>query len=94
MSKKPGLRKYINEHCKGCIYDCGAAGTWRQQVTLCTIKSCELYPVRPVTKSPIPESVLNYYFVPEVERAFYRRSRPPEGPITEHNKVEECPSEG
>ena len=50
MSKKPTLRDRINAHCKGCIYDANSGlGTWRQQVEGCTVKSCELYPVRPVS---------------------------------------------
>jgi len=55
------LRKPINEMCRSCIYDNLAAGTWRQQVTLCPVKSCALYKVRPQTKSAVPDSVLSYY---------------------------------
>ena len=55
------LRKAINQHCKSCAYDDLAAGTWRQQVTLCGVKSCALYDVRPKSTRPIPESVLSYY---------------------------------
>ncbi len=93
VKKSRSLRKHINDHCKTCIYDYSAAGTWRQQVTLCTVKSCALYPVRPVTKAPIPESVLDYYQVTGVERAFYRLERPLEGAFTEHNESEVYPSE-
>ena len=59
----PSLRKRINQHCKSCVYDQNAAGTWRQQVTLCSVKSCALYDVRPKSTRPIPESVLSYYGV-------------------------------
>jgi len=94
MSKKPRLRKCINDNCRSCIYDSSAAGTWRQQVTLCTIKdNCALYPVRPVTKAPIPESVLDYYQITGAERAFYRLSRYPEGPVSKGNEPEGYPSE-
>jgi hypothetical protein len=55
------LRKAINQNCKDCVYDEIAAGTWRQQVTLCSAKSCALYAVRPKSTRPIPESVLSYY---------------------------------
>ena len=49
QTKKPGLRTAINEKCKECIYDPDRGiGTWRQQVTACTSRSCPLYPVRPV----------------------------------------------
>jgi len=57
------LRKAINKNCKNCIYDDLAAGTWRQQVFLCSVKSCALYDVRPKPTRPIPESVLSYYGV-------------------------------
>jgi len=93
VKKSRSLRKHINDHCKTCIYDYSAAGTWRQQVTLCSVKNCALHPVRPVTKAPIPESVLDYYQVAGAERAFYGCSRPPQGPLTEHNESEVCPSE-
>ena len=58
------------------------------------MNKCALYPVRPVTKAPVPESVLDYYLVTGAERAFYRLSRHREGPFTEHNESEEYPSEG
>ena len=61
------LRKRINQNCKDCIYDPYAAGTWRQQVTLCAVKECSLYPVRPITQSPIPKPVLDYYQVSDEE---------------------------
>jgi len=57
------LRKAIDQNCKNCAYDEIAAGTWRQQVTLCSVKSCALYDVRPKSTHPIPESVLSYYGV-------------------------------
>ena len=57
------LRKAIDKHCKECIYDDLAAGTWRQQVTLCSVESCPLYEVRPKTTHSIPESVLSFYGV-------------------------------
>lgn len=49
--KSISLRKSINDHCKSCIYDpLSGNGTWRKQVTDCTVKSCNLYNVRPVSK--------------------------------------------
>jgi hypothetical protein len=63
------LRKRIDQHCKSCIYDSLAPGTWRQQVTLCSVKSCPFHDVRPKTGYPIPESVLSYY---EVENDQYQ----------------------
>ena len=86
LDKRPSLRKCIDEHCKCCIYDSSAVGTWRQQVTLCSVTGCPLYPVRPTTPAPIPENVLDYYQVTGDERAFYARSRPQEGPIATDNE--------
>ena len=60
-AKRPSLRKCIDEACKACIFDKGAPGTWRQQVTVCTSFDCPLYPVRPKTPDPIPKSVLDGY---------------------------------
>ena len=95
MNKRPSLRQCINDNCISCIYDHGAAGTWRQQVTLCSIKeNCALYAVRPVTNAPIPTSVLDYYMVTGPEREFYLLSRPQEGPVTEYNDAEAYPSDG
>jgi hypothetical protein len=54
------LRKAINAHCKSCIYDETAMGTWKQQVALCSVGCCELFEVRPTTDR-IPDSVLTYY---------------------------------
>lgn len=55
------LRERINHNCKLCIYDPKALGTWRQQVSLCDIKSCPFWDVRPKSRYPIPESTLRYY---------------------------------
>ena len=45
--KRSSLRKAIDSHCKQCIYDNLCPGTWRQQVTLCTVFKCPLWEVRP-----------------------------------------------
>ena len=55
------LRKAVNQKCKDCTYDSASNGNWRQQVTLCSVKSCALYDVRPKPTSPIPESTLRWY---------------------------------
>jgi len=48
------LRAAINAKCKDCIYDPHSGlGNWRQQVTLCTIKTCPLWPVRPLTSGQV-----------------------------------------
>jgi len=94
MMEKLSLRKAIDDKCKSCIYDPLAAGTWRQQVTLCSVTSCPLFPVRPVTKSAIPIPVLKYYCVPEAEYPIFGCSRPPEGCFNEHSELDEYPDEG
>jgi hypothetical protein len=57
------LRKPIDEKCKDCIYDPTVPGTWRQQVSLCTAKTCPLWRIRAKPTSPIPESTLRWYGV-------------------------------
>jgi len=79
---KPSLRKAINKHCASCIYDPKAAGTWLAQVTLCSVKSCELFDVRPTTSS-IPESVFDYYGVTEAERSRLTSPEVSEAPFSE-----------
>ena len=43
------LKKCIEAKCKDCTYDEKAPGTWREQVELCRVTKCALWPVRPVT---------------------------------------------
>jgi hypothetical protein len=57
------FKSAVTEHCKSCVFDSSAAGTWRQRVTLCSVKKCDLWKVRPRTLNAIPESVLSYYGV-------------------------------
>ena len=90
--KRISLRTAINGNCRTCIFDSAAAGTWRQQVTLCSVTSCDLYPVRPVTKAAIPESVLNYYSVTGPERDRYALKNTRKGLFTEHKSKGEYPS--
>lgn len=87
---KIGLRQAINDHCKNCVYDPVAAGTWRAQVTLCSVTSCALHPVRPTTKSAIPESTLDYYAIPEPERGQYRPKRALNGRFSEQHAAGQC----
>ena len=61
--KRISLRQSVNDACKQCVYDPFAAGTWKQQVTLCSFFSCPLWKVRPRTASTIPEKVLRFYGV-------------------------------
>lgn len=55
MITKAELRKAIAGKCKDCIYDNSEPGTWRQQVTACTIKDCPLWAVRPKATVRIKE---------------------------------------
>lgn len=61
------LRKRIDQHCKQCTYGKNAVGSWKQQVTVCSVTSCSLFPVRPKTKSTIPLRVLEYYKISDIE---------------------------
>ena len=52
--KKLTRKQGINMNCKACVYDPAEAGTWRQQVKACSVKTCALYSWRPL---PIRASV-------------------------------------
>ena len=52
------LRRAIDEKCKDCIYDDQCIGTWRQQVSLCRIKSCPLWGLRAKPTRPIPLRII------------------------------------
>ena len=92
IEKRQSYRKPINDHCKSCGFDQKAKGTWRQQITLCPITNCALYPIRPVTKAPIPEGVLNYYGVNGLEIAVCGSVRPQEGRFNEQEPEEAAPT--
>jgi len=47
------LKKCIEQKCKDCTYDHTQPGTWREQIENCTVKSCALWPVRPMTVATI-----------------------------------------
>ena len=51
--RKGVLRLAIDKHCKQCVYDPCNGGTWREQVTLCTVDVCPLHPVRPLSDNAI-----------------------------------------
>ena len=55
------LRKAINQMCKSCIHDPLSAGTWRQQVFLCSVKSCPLWELRAKSTRPIPLTIITQY---------------------------------
>lgn len=43
------LKKCIEQKCRDCSYDPCAAGSWRSQTENCSVKSCALWEVRPIT---------------------------------------------
>ena len=47
------LKKSVENMCKSCSYDPTQAGSWRHQVEGCTVKTCALWEVRPVTMETI-----------------------------------------
>jgi hypothetical protein len=51
------FRALVNAKCKQCTYDpMSGLGTWRQQVEACTVKSCPLWPARPVSATQPKEN--------------------------------------
>ena len=44
----------IDAHCKSCIYDEYAEGTWRMQVEQCELTACALHSYRPKSRSNVP----------------------------------------
>ena len=93
LPKKPSLRKAINAHCKSCVYDNLAAGTWLAQVTLCSVRGCELFDVRPTTQS-IPDSVFDYYMVPKAERSLLTSGKGSEGRFSEQTDATDSQGRG
>lgn len=47
------LKKCIEQHCKNCTYDQKQEGTWRAQTEACTVRTCALWAVRPITMETI-----------------------------------------
>jgi hypothetical protein len=50
MSGPRSLRGAIDAMCKRCIYDPGARGNWREQVSSCSSADCPLHPSRPISR--------------------------------------------
>ena len=54
----------IDQHCRSCIYDPSAPGTWQVAGIVladAAVNDCELYPFRPTGYGTIPSSVLAYF---------------------------------
>ena len=56
MDKRLTRQQAIEKHCKDCIYDKNAAGTWKQQTEACTHKPCALYPYRPKSAAKVDKT--------------------------------------
>lgn len=52
------LRSAIDAHCRNCIHDPEAPGTWRQQVAACASANCDLFHVRPVPSNCASRGVI------------------------------------
>lgn len=57
------FRQAVDNKCRDCVHDKAAPGNWRVQTTLCAVKSCPLWPLRPQTTGAIPNSILHWYGV-------------------------------
>ena len=82
MAVRTSLRGAIDAHCRSCVEDKAAAGTWLAQVTLCQCTDCKLYPVRRTTDS-IPTSVYEYYGEKPPPESILMLKTTPEGPFSE-----------
>ena len=47
------LKKCIEAKCKDCTYDQSQPGTWREQTEMCTVRTCPLWVVRPMTVATV-----------------------------------------
>ncbi len=63
--KGRSLRRAIDTKCRDCIFDPLARGNWRQQITLCSCTNCPLWEYRPVSRKPLPKSLLNFLSIPD-----------------------------
>jgi hypothetical protein len=52
------LRSAIDAHCRNCIHDPEAPGTWRQQVAACASANCALFRARPVPRNCASHGVI------------------------------------
>lgn len=73
-ANRPTRQQAISAMCRSCVYDPAAAGNWKQQVTLCAVADCPLFDYRPLSRTPIPEKLLDEYAVPAAERGLYRQT--------------------
>ena len=72
MCKRLTRKQAIEANCRDCVYDPANSGNWRQQVTLCAVRECFLWPWRPVSRSDIPEHLLDAYSVSDAEKPVFR----------------------
>ena len=53
-NRKLSPRQRIALYCKGCGSDPAAPGSWRQQIGLCPMPQCALWPERPLPTKACP----------------------------------------
>ena len=90
---KRSLRAAINAHCRSCIEDKAAPGTWLAQVSLCPCTDCKLYDVRPTTDA-IPDSVYEYYGEKRPQKSTEKLKKARNGRISEISPSDETPEVG
>ena len=59
-------RQRIAAPCRSCGADPAAPGSWRQQIGLCPVSECALWPLRPLPtrQRPVTADLLVEYHVP------------------------------
>jgi hypothetical protein len=65
-------KQAINANCRSCVYDPANGGNWRQQVTLCACRDCALWLWRPVSRSDLPEVLLDAYGLTDAQKQHLR----------------------
>lgn len=55
------LRKAINAKCKECAHDPLDKGSAAKQIACCTIKTCPLHSIRPITCKSISRELLDHW---------------------------------
>lgn len=61
-------RQRIALHCRSCGADPAAPGSWRQQIGLCPVDECALWPLRPLPTRQRPvtaELLVEYHIKPD-----------------------------
>lgn len=75
INPRPSLRPAIDAHCKACVYDELARGTWREQVADCGGASCALYQVRAVPRDCVASGVIDRARVADISAKLARTAQ-------------------